>query len=384
MKKQVLFMIDSLTCGGAEKSLVSLLPLLDFTKIDVDLMMVNRGGVFELYIPQEVHTVPFPKQGGLLFKLCQLLFSLSLRLFPNRHGAELRWQTMGRAYKGFEKEYDVAIAYQQGFPTYYVADKVKATVKFAWVNADITKVGYKASFNRPFYDKMDYVVPVSDKLHDILATSDFVDGKKLYTVLDILNVSLIRAMAKQSLSPNTPTSTSSTKPLIICTVGRMVALKGYDLAVETARLLKDRGLEFKWNFIGDGGERPEVERLIIKYNLGNEISLWGIQPNPYPYMSAADIYVQTSRFEGFGLTIAEAKILGRPVVSTNFDVVHDQLRHEENGLIAEMTPKSLAENIIRLISDKDLRDKIVNNVKQEENTTYVTEVEKVHKIIFSK
>ncbi|MCQ2256420.1 MAG: glycosyltransferase [Bacteroidaceae bacterium] len=375
MKKKVLFMIDSLTCGGAEKSLVSLLPLLDYSKVEVDLMMVNMGGVFEQFVPKEVHIIPFPNQGGVLFKICQLFFSVMLRLYPQRHGAELRWKAMGTAYKRVEKKYDVAIAYQQGFPTYYVAEKVMAKKKIAWVNADITNVGYKASFNRPFYDQMDYVCPVSDKLHAILAASDFVDSKKLHTVLDILNVNLIREMAKQ------PLPTNSTQPLTICTVGRMVALKGYDLAVEAACLLKERGLKFNWFFVGDGGERTAVEELIKKYHLGNEITLCGMHPNPYPYMAAADIYVQTSRFEGFGLTIAEAKILGRPVVSTNFDVVHDQLKHEENGLIAEMTPESITDNILRLVNDDELREKIIANVKKEENTTYLTEIGKVERMI---
>ena len=106
-----------------------------------------------------------------------------------------------------------------------------------------------------------------------------------------------------------------------------------------------------------------------------------MKTNPYPYMACCDVYVQTSLFEGFGLTIAEAKILGRPVVSTNFDVVHDQITHGENGLIADMTPESVAENIIRLFEDDDLRNHIIANVKKEENTTYISEVEKVEKLL---
>lgn len=372
MKKEVLFLIDSLTCGGAEKSLISLLPLLDYSKNDVDLMMVNRGGVFEQYIPKEVNVVTFPEQGGLLFSLCQLLFSILLRIFPHRHGAELRWTAMGKAYKGVNKEYDVAIAYQQGFPTYYIAEKVKAKKKIAWVNADITKVGYKASFNRPFYDKMDYVCPVSDRLCDILKSSDFVDNSKLYTVYDIINPSLVHKMADIPIS-----NESLSESFTLSTVGRMVALKGYDMAVEAARILKEKGLKFRWIFVGDGGERDAVEQLIEKYGLENNITLWGMQPNPYPYMKACDIYVQCSRFEGFGLTIAEAKILGKPVVSTDFDVVHDQLTHEYNGLIADMTPESIAENILRLINDNDLRERIIANVNKEDNKTYITEVKKV-------
>ena len=106
-----------------------------------------------------------------------------------------------------------------------------------------------------------------------------------------------------------------------------------------------------------------------------------MRPNPYPFMARCDVYVHTSSFEGFGLTIAEAKILGKPVVSTNFDVVHDQLKHGENGLIAEMTPESVAENIIHLLEDDNLRNQIVANVKREKNTTYISEVEKVEKLL---
>ena len=104
----------------------------------------------------------------------------------------------------------------------------------------------------------------------------------------------------------------------------------------------------------------------------------GFKDNPYPYMAKADIYVQTSSFEGFGLTVAEAKILHRPVVSTNFDVVYDQITDCENGLITEMTPESVASKIMELLQNEELRRHIVSNLEQETNTTSITEVEKFH------
>ena len=98
-------------------------------------------------------------------------------------------------------------------------------------------------------------------------------------------------------------------------------------------------------------------------------------------MVQADVYVQTSRHEGFGMTIAEAKILGVPVVSTNFDVVYNQITHERNGLIAEMDGVKIGEQILRLIQDNKLRECIKSTLQKEENTTYQTEVRKVEKII---
>lgn len=377
--KKVLFLIDSLTCGGAEKSLVSLLPLLDYSKFEVDLIMVNREGIFEQYVPKEVNIISFPKQGGLFFKLCQTLFSLSLRIFPNRHGAELRWQTMGRAYRGVEKEYDVAIAYQQGFPTYYLAEKVKANKKYAWINVDIKTAGYRESYNRLFYDKMDKVIAVSDVLYEMLKNSTFVNQSKLTSVYDILNVNLIKRMATNTI-PGFSFECKDNR-LMITTVGRCVYQKGYDIAVEAARILKERGLGFLWYFVGGGNKEETIKQMIRSYGLEDFIVMTGMQPNPYPFMAAADIYVQTSRFEGFGLTLNEARILNKPVISTNFPVVYNQIHDGENGLICEMTPESIAEKISLLINNEYLREQLVEATKKEVNTTAITEPKKVMDLV---
>ncbi len=377
MKKHVLFLIDSLTCGGAEKSLISLLPLLDYTKIDLDLMMVSRGGIFEQYIPKQVHVVDFPNQGGIWFEICLIYFRILRRVFPNRHGAELRWKAMSTAYWGENKIYDVGIAYQQGFPTYYLAKKVNARKKIAWINADIEKAGYKSFFNRPFYDTFNSIVPVSDVLCEMLKKSSFVDGSKLITVYDILNVNLIKRMSQE------PISRDYSGQLVLTTVGRMVPPKGYDLAVEAAKLLKEKDISFRWYFVGDGGMRQEIKKMVEEYGLDDNIVFVGMTPNPYPYMAMCDIYVQTSKFEGFGLTLNEARILNKPVISTNFPVVYNQIKDGENGLICEMNAESIANKIMLLASDSQLRNNLIEATKREVNTTALTEPHKVMNLILS-
>lgn len=375
--KKVLFLIDSLTCGGAEKSLISLLPLLDYSKVQVDLMMVHRGGVFEQYVPREVNVIDFPQSDGILFRLCQLYFSLLLRLRKSCHGAELRWKAMHSVYQGIEKEYDVAVAYQQGFPTYYIAQKVKAKRKYAWINVDIAKAGYQKGYNKIFYDKFDKIVPVSDTLCSMLKNTHFVDVNKLFTVYDILNVDLIRKMSLERVDG------FKKQGVTIVTTGRLAPPKNHILAVETAVLLKKRGLSFVWYFVGEGSERVNIENLIKQYSLQDEIKMVGMTPNPYPYMAMADVYVQTSSFEGFGLTLNEARILHRPVVTTNFPVAFDQIKEGENGLIAEMTPESLAEKIMMILNDVSLRDRLVEGTKKEVNKTAQTEPEKVMQLLMA-
>ena len=136
-------------------------------------------------------------------------------------------------------------------------------------------------------------------------------------------------------------------------------------------------------FVGEGEMRPAIEGRIRELGLDQNVHLLGLKENPYTYMANADIYVQTSSFEGFGMTIAEAKILQRPVVSTNFDIVHDQIIDRKNGLIAEMTPESVANCIIELSRDKRLKDTIVENLGNEVNSTSVTEPAKFMRLIDS-
>ena len=294
--KKVLFVIDSLTCGGAEKSLISLLSILDYSVMDVELMMVKHGGIYEKDVPQKVHIVPIPTVPQSLFRLYQGVFSLIIRLLRLfgicRHGAETYWQIMSCAYRAPERDYDVAVAYQQGFPTYYVAKKVRATKKWGWINSDMAKAGYRSFFNRPFYDKMTGVCVVSDALSRILTDTGFVTPEKIRVIKDILNINQIRNLADEPLDAfNRPARVK------ILTVGRLVPPKNYPLAVDAADILRNKGVDFVWAFIGEGGERSKIETLIRQKGLQKHVFLAGQKPNPYPYFKACDIYVQTSSYQ---------------------------------------------------------------------------------------
>jgi glycosyltransferase involved in cell wall biosynthesis len=108
-----------------------------------------------------------------------------------------------------------------------------------------------------------------------------------------------------------------------------------------------------------------MEAFIEQHQLQDHFFLLGTTPNPYPYFKACDIYVQTSRFEGFGLSIAEARLLNRPVVTTEFEAVYNQMIPGENGLVTAIDPHAVADAIERLLSDRKLYDHIVSFQQQE-------------------
>ncbi len=366
-KKSILIVIDSLGCGGAERSLVTLMHLIDRSRYDIDLLIVTRGGAFEKDLPSGVNIISNP--GRLNFDgiakslsrcdlrgLCaRLRFNLQIRSSKGIHAAELRWEGVKNIVDTQPKSYDVAIAYQQGFPTYYVAEKVTARRKVAWVNADIDFAGYRPEYNAPYYEKYDHIVAVSQALQNTLKENYAQFSERTDVIYDMFAPEMMKQMSQraESFAP------SEDGVLKIFTIGRIVRQKGYDIAVGAAKILKDRGYKFRWTVAGAGPDESAVRALIAKSGLEQEFVLLGRVENPYGYLRDCDIYAQTSRSEGFGMTITEARIFSRAIVVTNFESAYAQVEDGVSGLIAEMTPESVAENISRLIDDKALRESIM-------------------------
>ena len=391
MRKSILFVINSLGCGGAEKSLLSLLSLLDYDKYDVTLQMIRRGGMFEELLPPEVHVrkeldyTAFCSQSiakqmlSFDFRRIAARVRTSLFLRQNRragqplHDAQAYWKYSGTAFDPLPELYDVAVAWGQGTPTHFVAKKVRAKKKFAWVNADYENVGHDKDFDRRYYAAFTEIICVSNKLCLTLQKVFPEYAAKMTTIYDINNPATIFAMANQ------PCSLRSEGNLTLVTVGRLVPQKGYDIAAKAAWLLKKRGVRFHWYVVG-GGDSAPIEKDIVQYGIRDCFTLLGAKANPYPYMKAADIYVQTSKFEGYCLTLAEARMLNVPCVTTNFDVVYAQMIDGDNGLVVEMSAEAVVDGIIRLATDQELYQHIKGYQVQEKKGN-VEEIEKFYDLL---
>ena len=373
-KRRILFVVDSLGCGGAERSLLSLLSRLDYDKTDVSLLVMSRGGVFERFLPPKVQIITHQSPKGIrsaIFKVCRNIFSIKLRILRalsvKRHGAETYWSVMRAVYPHLPGSYDVAVAYHQGFPTYYVDEKVRSAHKVAWINTEMRKAGYRKSYNTIYYNRYDKIIAVSDTLKAQLIADEYVPSHKISTFYDILDADLIRSMSCENI--DTRFGCDSGDMLLLATVGRMVGVKNYPLAVASACVLKSRGVRFRWVMVGDGSDRGNVESLISLFGLGEEIILTGMLPNPYPYIARCQIYVNTSKFEGFGLTLAEAKVLNKPIVTTDFPTAREQIRHLHNGMIVTADAECIADAIMQLYSDKKLYGAMTDSLISDRNKT---------------
>ena len=166
----------------------------------------------------------------------------------------------------------------------------------------------------------------------------------------------------------------------ILTIGRLDQNKGYDIALAACKMLKESGIKFRWYALGKGILKEEIEEQIRTVGLTKDFILLGVEANPYPFIKDSDIYVQTSRHEGFGLAIAEARMLNIPVVTTSFDAVYNQMVNKKNGLVVDMNAEAVFEGIVTLINNLELRSEIKDYLKKEKKGN-VEELEKIYQLI---
>ena len=392
MKKKILFMVSSMNIGGVEKSLLSLLSVIPKDKYDITILTLEKKGGFLDYIPSNIKveeatwfkdikpiimespqsTVKRYLAKGKLFKIPSFVYSYYKS--KNTGDRYIYYKNILKGIPYNEEVYDAAIAYAG--PTEiidaYIEHKVKAEKKIGWVHFDISKHNINERLYKLLYEKFNKIFVVSNeankKLNEIIPST----VGKSEVLLNIISKDLVCNMANKEIDFD-----DKFDGIKIVTVGRLSKEKGQDLAINALYKLINDGYKVRWYCIGEGNARKEYEYLIEENNLKNDFILLGAIPNPYPYIKNSDIYVQTSRHEGYCLTLAEAKCLCKPIVTTNFIGAYEQINDKVNGFIVEQNENEIYEKIKFIIDNNYIRDKFISNL----NNTKLNTVNNVNKLL---
>ncbi|MGD7044465.1 glycosyltransferase [Jeotgalibacillus proteolyticus] len=378
MKKDLLFVMNNLNCGGAEKAIISLLETIDYSKFNVDLYLFKHEGIFLGKLPTEVNLLNEPLEYSIFdmpikeallqcvkmkrpaAMLYRILFGVIIRTEKNKARSEQRrWKYISSSIGSITKKYHSAIGYLEKNPIYFCIDKVEAEIKIGFIHNDYNKLGMDPKLDEKYLTQLNKIVTVSQECANVLNDTFPSMQKKITVMHNIVSPRLINQLSLES-------KLLEGEGLKIVTIGRLSYQKGYDLALEACKILTDYGLNIKWYVIGEGEDRNKLEDLIKNFGLEANFKLLGLKENPYPYIYNADIYVQSSRFEGKSIAIDEAKILLKPIIVTNFSTVTDQIQDGINGLVASMDAKSIAEKILKMYQDEKLKEFLISNLKKEE------------------
>lgn len=376
MKRNILFIIPGLDVGGAEKSLVNLLSEFDYSKYNVDLFLLNKEGMFIEFLPKEVNILEqgenlkifskslyqsirgFLVKGNIRLAYNRIMFFLINKLFKNKGKAEqYTWKYLRSAIGKLDKKYDIAIGYLEKTSNYICVDCVQANKKIGWIHTEYTKLNLDKEFDSKIIKKLNYIITISKECAEIIKREFKLNDSKVLVIKNLVSPHIVRELSKEEVKIKKESN-------IIVSVGRLSYEKGFDIAIEVCKILVNKGINLVWYVIGEGPERINLEKKINEYKLSNNFILVGKDPNPYKYMNKADIYVQPSRFEGKSISIDEAKILRKPIVTTNFTTIKDQIENYTTGIITEIDEDDLALKIKELLIDSKLKEKLSNNLSK--------------------
>lgn len=371
--KKILFVIPSLTAGGAERSLINLLCEMPRDKYEIDLLLFKMKGAFLSQVPSNVNIIDQPyklkkiygpaKNGGVYgaIKIVSNVISKIVKRGMGNQKAFLWKHFYNHIIDKMEKEYDVAVGYLGGESTYYVVDKVNAVRKIHWIHSDYNMNGMPKWFDKDMFKKLDAIVTISEECLSIVKKEFPEHAYKCYFVPNITSSSTI-----EKLSNMYEPMEYEGKKNIFLSVGRLSKEKGFDIAVDAASILKETELDFYWFIIGDGKLKKELKNQIEKYGLEENVFLLGIKENPYPYIKNCNVFVQPSRYEGKSVAIDEAKILNKVIVATHYNTVADQITNDIDGVVVDIDSKSLANGLIELSNNEDKMKNIMNNLSKNE------------------
>ena len=393
---KVLFVLQSIGFGGSMTSLINLLGFLkENSKFSVEVLFMDRYG--ELLdqaehvaniLPENkiLQSVSAPREKLKRLKRYDLLVERGalwiLGKMKNQTTENIAFEIAAKVYSN---KYDCIVAYQESISTKFVS-RISASKKIAWIHNDFNNV-------LKLYRDKDELIKEYSLFDSIVCVSkagqknfqrelNFEPGRIEY-VYNTLNDHQIKSKSVVPLeqvlkkSENLIYKLKQNDSIKFVSSGRMVEQKRFDRAIYAAKLLKLAGLKFYWFIIGDGPLLEKLSDMVINEELEGEVFFTGSLKNPFPIVRACNVFVLTSDFEAHPMVANEALILGKPVISTNFESAGEVVVHGKNGFICEMNPNSVANYCKKILENKDLYFNLVQeaNKFRYQNNKIVEKVE---------
>lgn len=352
--KKVMFMVNSLNGGGAEKVLQTLLAHLDYSKYDVTLYSMHRENIAEMDYPDQIHyKVVFDHYSA------KNMVSQQIHNFAEKVKGKLFSILPSKLFYSlfFREKFDVEIAFIEGESTKIISGSTnKRSKKYAWVHIDLqknpwTSFLYKSvNDERKHYVIFDRIFCVSKSVQTAFLSKYGIHTDKVsvqYNPIDRMEI-----LRKAQLSCNVKEKTT----FRMVAVGRLVNQKGFDRLIKISSRLRTDGFKFEIFIIGEGAERPALEDLIHQFALQDVVYLLGFHVNPYSIMATGDLLVCSSRSEGFSTVVTEGVILGLPIVSTDCAGIYELFGPLKCGIITDNNSDSLYEALKGVLNEPNQLD----------------------------
>lgn len=338
---KILFVLANLAGGGAEKTFIDLMQHTNFCVYEIELCLVVGEGIYLDSIPADVKVTVLFKKPSLLYKLSLGLSKyFSLNFFP-------KWLIRHKV----GKRYDRIVSYTEGIPLlFHSYIKNRATRNIAWIHTDLRHYHYTRKYFRS--DKHEAIC--YNSMHHLVFVSQ--DAQRNFNEQFKLGVSqsvIYNPIDKVEIRKKAHAFQVEKRRFTICTLGRLVAVKGYDCFLRVANELVREGYMVDFWIVGEGVLENELKQMSIEFGLEEHVCFWGFQSNPYPFIEVADIFLSTSKVEGYPLVICEALCLSKPIVATRIPGSMEILGESQYGLLADCDDHKLCQALRMLLDSAE-------------------------------
>lgn len=385
--KKILFVINTMGQAGAETAMLGLMQrLLQTGEYQLFLYVILPQGELFGRLPAGVQVLnPHCSTESVLSPKGRLLLARSVLGAFFRHGtgfghlgsiaANLRaqkrtsgriqpdkalWRLLADAAPPPPETYDLAIAYIEGASTYFLADKVRAVHKAAFVHIDYPRAGYTPQMDAGCYDRIDRIFAVSDEVRTQFCSVYPQYAAKIFLFRNLLDADYIR---RQSLASGFTDAFAGPR---IVTIGRLHYQKACDVAIEACAKIVQDGFDVRWYVFGEGPERPKLEKQIRECGLTDRFFLCGAVANPYPYLRQAALYVHATRYEGKSIAVEEAQILGKTILASDCTGNREQICSGVDGLLFPLSAENIADAVETVLRDPALGQRLAQQAARKD------------------
>lgn len=360
--KKLLFINGHLNTGGVEKSLLDVLKHLDDSHYDVELLLLEELGDYASELPESVHVSLRSLKntyGSLPSSLLRCIkqrdwfcFRMRLIFLLMKFFGQEKIRLAKKLLTG-NKHYDCVIGFRPGICTQIAAFAVNADKRITWWHHGEINVEHGSYLEAA--NACTQIGVVSEACRSMLAGTFPTIKDKLTVVPNMLDSDAVRKMA-DAFQPY-----AKGGAFHIVTLCRLTPEKHIENAIFAARKLKEAGIAFQWHMVGGGSTEDGLRNAAANAKVQDVFLFEGNQPNPYPYLKNADLFVHPSYVESQGIVVLEAMALGVPCVVTKSLGPCEFIKDGVNGILTEQNPESLAEKVLEMLTNRELYEQIRAN-----------------------
>ena len=358
--KRIVIVNNNMKVGGVQKSLYNLLWSLE-GQYEITLCLFRATGAYLDQLPAGVKVeacggamkylamsqgecagVHKLIRGGLAF-LCRVL------------GRDRVMKLMLLSCKKLPGHYDCALAFLHngtissfyGGVQEFVLKKINAPKKMAFLHCDYRNCGANHPRNNKILKKFHRIAACSEGCREAFLQCLPELGDRCIAVPNFHRFDEIRTLAAE------PVAYDSGWVHGVC-VARLAHEKGIERAVSATAAARDAGHAFKLHLVGGGGMEGKLRELTAQLKLEDRVIFHGEQPNPYPYMAAADLFLLTSYHEAAPMVIDEAVALALPVLTVETTSSHEMVTGRQAGWVCDNDQAALNEGLLRLLAQPEI------------------------------